>query len=241
MTVNCPNCGGPISVSDEFCPYCGSPNQTKEKEKVKKAESKAALAKPLVLIIILIILNVIATAFISEAYGLGLDKKKAINEAHAEEIANQFQKYLADRDYLLAAEFYSSDDYYSLSTLKNYRMVTDALYNYAHIFYDIAPDEPSEYEAEALRSNAKSIGMHLSEIYEYPKKTYYDYVPTEDVIDITEDIISETEAIVAAAYHLTEEETAGLCDMKEDRVVELLEEASQRQEGETPGPKQEAE
>ena len=239
MTVNCPNCGGPISVTDDYCPYCGSLNQTKEKEKIKKVETKvklvqgkASLNRPLMVIIVLIVLNLIAAGFAGSAYSMGLDKQRAMNETRSDEIVSQFKGYLEDRDYLLAYSMYESGDYYSLSSMKQYRMVTDALGDYSSIFFHVAPALPSKYNTDDLLNYVSSVGSSLAQIYEYPHKEYYDYVPSQEVLDTTEDIICEAEALVCAAYHLTDEERSQLRDMKEDNMVDLLKKAYLRYESE---------
>ena len=238
MTVNCPNCGGPISVTDEYCPYCGSLNQTKEKEKVKKAENKAihaekkaSLTIPLIVIVVLIVLNLVAAGIAAGAYRSGYEKRKEMNEARADEIYAQFKSYIDDHDYLLANAYENSGDYYSISTMKPYRLVIDGLGYYSTIFFYVAPERPNRYSGDKRLDNIGALARNLDSFYDLSSHSYYDYTPAEDADEIMNDITTEIEALVAAAYHLTPEETAGMDRMKEDEIAELLKDAYIRSEG----------
>ena len=48
---------------------------------------------------------------------------------------------------------------------------------------------------------------------------------------LVNDIIREAEVMVAATYHLTEEETAGLMRLKESEIADLLKKAYIRYDG----------
>lgn len=235
MALNCPNCGGPISVSDEFCPYCGSLNQTKEKEKVKKAETKVKNVKsvttPLIIVVVLIVLNLIVAAIGAGAYTSGHQKRRDMNEARADEIEAQFKGYIDDHDYLMANAFYNEGDYYGISTMKQYRMVCDALSYYSSVFYKVAPVRPTKYNSDGLLDEASTVAREMHGIYDLSTNSYYDFVPSEETNEITSDIVNEAETLVAAAYHLTPEEVDSMYRMKEDEIAKLLQQAYIRNAG----------
>ncbi|MBO6215622.1 MAG: zinc ribbon domain-containing protein [Lachnospiraceae bacterium] len=233
--MNCPNCGGQISVTDEVCPYCGSPNQTREKQKadkkVRAAEAKASLTKPLAVFGTVLLLNIIAAVIVSNAYSAGLDVRRARNEARATEIEAEFKSYLDDKDYLLADSYYANGGYYSVSTMKPYRRVADALSYYSSIFFDIAPDRPNDYNSDGVYENCGNVARDLHSLYEVTDLRMADAVPTEYAETALNDIIREAEVMVAATYHLTDEETAGLMRLKESEIADLLKKAYIRYDG----------
>ena len=218
-----------MSIFDEKCPYCDSVNHMREERKVVETERRANLVVPLVIVIALLVANIIAAAAAANAYSAGSARARAENEERSDEITAGFLSYLDEGDYLLAYAFYETGDYYSVSGLKRYRSVTNVLGDYSTIFFYVAPERATGYNRDWLLSNTKSVATHLEYIYSEPSG-YYDTPVSDEALTYIAGITYEAQALVASAYHLSDEEIKALPYMKSGQIEETLRNAYLRAE-----------
>ena len=115
--MKCKYCGGEVGLEENFCPYCGKPNEQAlrhhrdmadyrqryeetETAVVGKARHYAQII-PRVIVILILMIAAAVMAWVSEnVYAIPEEMRRHAAEKHPETVMAELDGYLEDRDYL---------------------------------------------------------------------------------------------------------------------------------------------
>ena len=122
--MKCIYCGGEVGLEENFCPYCGRPNEQAQRHhqemadyRQRYAETEAAVVGkvkhyaqivPRVVAILLLLVAVVVMFWVTEnAYAFPDEIRRRAAEKHPQEVMAQLDGYLKDRDYLGFVSFFN--------------------------------------------------------------------------------------------------------------------------------------
>lgn len=243
--MKCPYCGSSLELEDEFCSFCGKPNQfakkhqadmqhfnrefTKTQQSVyEKTHRFATLTTTLVILLVLVILNVAGAVFFSYSWRIGDHMVKKDILDHEEEHRKNLETFIQTEDYHGMSSYYNSNSLYIADEFQEYNAVVSVADNYFSIFQQLADSKNASYDMmdrEELSSVVRSITYNLESIYNVEQNYNYrkDICLTEEKMAVIRKIQSQTVAILAAYGGLTLEEAKEIPNLSTSRQQEILE------------------
>lgn len=243
--MKCPHCGSPMGLEDEFCSFCGKPNEFAKKhqedmkhyhkefketqEKVyKKTNHFAHMTSFFVILFVLLILNLAAVVFTSSSWDIGHSILKKNLSAHLEEHKENLETFLQNEDYCGFSGYFNRNSLYALDEFQEYDAVVYAADSYFNLFRQLAdPLNASDnytFEAENLPNTVRSITNDLDSIFNVEQNYQYrkEICLTEDKKAIIQKIQDQTTAILTTYGGLTLKEAQELPDLSSSRQQEIL-------------------
>lgn len=243
--MKCPYCGSPLGLEDEFCSFCGQPNQLAKKHQAdmkhfKKEFNKtqqqvyvkthrfATLTTSLIILFVLVILNIAGFIFFSSSWHIGSAMLKNDISKHADEHRETLEYLIQIGDYPGMSSYFDTNSLFLSDEFDEYRAVVSVADNYYSVFRRLAEtEEYREYlfDAENLSFTAQSIADNLDYIYNVEQHYKYqeEISLTEEKMAIIEKIQEQTTALLIAYGGLTPEEAEELPELSASRQREILE------------------
>lgn len=148
--MKCPNCGGNLSLEDNYCPYCGKPNALarrhvsdmeqfkqdyeKTKEEVRESHLSAGFFKGLIarviLLSVLVVGIIISLTMLRDVYSIRYKMEIKDSTRHAAEYMDQLEDYLGDEDYITAYQFMKIHEMDFIHVYQKYSAVRYVLFEY---------------------------------------------------------------------------------------------------------------
>ncbi len=243
--MKCKQCGSPVTLEDEFCPYCGALNTAARKhiEDMKrfnsdysntKSEVLGNVAKQskrhtrIIILITLIGLNIVFLALRSQSYEIRYHINQLRNKANASTYEAKMSKLESDGRYLEMYYFYNRQDLYDTSDeLSSYTTVTDMAWQYNKFkdsIYYIENNDSVNYisKGQALEDAASAVYEFYSS-YAYRDNDYFADRFSESHLNAMEDMKSQIETLLSSYCSFTSDDIARLSDMDKQELLLLIE------------------
>ena len=125
--VKCKNCGGEVGLEEQFCPYCGTPNEQAvrhyqdmadyqeryaetEAHVVGTAKRYAQIIPRMIAIVLLLIATVVMALITENAFAFPEQMRRHAAEKDPEGTIAAMEGYLAKRDYMSFASYVEYND-----------------------------------------------------------------------------------------------------------------------------------
>ncbi len=242
--MKCKQCGSPVTLEDEFCPYCGALNIAARQhiEDMKRFNSDYSSTRSevlgnvakqtkrhtrIIILITLIGLNIVFLALRSQSYDIRYYINQLGTKAKASSYEAKISELEADGKYLEMYYLYSRYNLYDASeTLSSYNMVTDMAWSYnkfkENIYY------VNNEKTNSIISNGQALDYAASAIYEfytnyaYRSRDYFEEYFLENHLNAMEDMKAQIEAILSSYCSFTSEDISKLSDMDKQEILLLI-------------------
>ena len=172
--MKCPFCGANLSLEDEKCPYCGTPNpegcrhqenlhhDQAEFEKTKQdvyttSKRFAHLSVKTTIIAILILLNIAAIILNSRSWDIYRAVTSASLGRNLPSYVQTMDAYIEEARYPELSAFYNQNNLYLRKELKVYQDISNAAQSYSSVMYYIGNithlDSSDTWSLKSLASN----------------------------------------------------------------------------------------
>lgn len=232
--VNCKKCGGPLSLNEAVCPYCGEPNPEAQEhlEKLRELDEQfetasrevAAEVKKskrgygiLVVLVMLLVANLVIFAMNRMSYDIA--ERIIARKMSGSEITAQLDRYLEEGEYIeldlfmnrFSLSYRDYEDYHKISYLGYCQnRIVDAMTEY--LYSTDTYDDPLVRTCKAIAD--------FEEEYGYLQKRDN----SETVLYHMERIQTQVNGFLRNYLGLTEEDIAGLKDLNESSILILVNE-----------------
>lgn len=241
--MNCPNCGNPLGLEDEVCPFCGAPNTFAQKHQAdmehyerafrktqqevsQKASRTASYMTPMILIAVMVLLNVAALAISHSSYRIADSIINRRITRNAAEHRENIEAYLEDGNYFGMSSYYDQNDLYYGDEFEEYDALVSAANDYYYIYSTLVDKNDYSFSEDSIDSTIRSLCNNLQDLYDIENSYSYhkDTALTEDKMEYISDIRHQTEALFITYASLSADEAASLGDLSAKRQQELLKE-----------------
>ncbi|MDO4477423.1 MAG: zinc ribbon domain-containing protein [Lachnospiraceae bacterium] len=241
--MKCEQCQAPVTLEDEFCPYCGALNkparrhiedmkhfsadyeQTKRKVLGRVAGQSHRYAL-LITLVVLVVLNIGVFAMQLMSDEIRWWREEQAVKKQAVQLEHQMAQLEEVGDYDLLNRLYMDKNLYSVSDrLRAFDAVSDGSYDFTRIrdsfYYLKNPGTGYQDEGDLL----ETISERTVDFYELLDYEYSDYLAERFEGShgaALEDLKVKIEAMLKTYGQLTDEDVAGLPDMSSQEILILL-------------------
>lgn len=243
--MKCEQCGGPITLEEEFCPYCGALNQAARQhledmkhyqneyestrsEVLGNAARQGTRHARLMAILALIALNVFVFVLQAKAYDIGY----FIEEKSARLKASSYEEKMAelevDGNYKDMYEYYDRHYLYSASDeLQSYQSVVSMSYAYQRFMryvYYLDNDKAKSYTPRntALEYTASSACDFYDRWNEQNREYYRQEEFSGSHLKAMQDMKDKIETTLKTYCHLTDEDIEKLPETDKQSLLILI-------------------
>ncbi len=247
--MKCEYCGGTLSLENEYCPYCGRPNEHARKHiedmrhydsvyeetkgdvyAVTKNYAEVSIrvvALAVILILIFVFIWIGGNAY-SVRRNIGARYAAVRHKAYTE----QMEEYLENKEFRDFSAFCSRHQIsgYGYDSkhheYESYIPLIHAANDYSNICQNIMnyTDMEEEYATDLYVGNIADFIGHFYDTMSLERYTYIDNLDTEKTVRIMKDMESDIQALLRTYCHFTEEEAASLESMSRAKIAMLIEE-----------------
>lgn len=242
----CPHCGTQMNPQDDYCPFCGQPNDSNRKhpEHTEQYQQEYWQAQtdireenshltgrvvPLTIVFVLVLLNIGAFIFVSKSWDIGSFLRKQEIHSHLQEHQENIDTYIQKGDFCGLSEYYNQNLLYYEDAFNKYNALISASDSYGDI-YRILADSSSSYSnyyfdadeiSHTITMLARDIHdiFNLEENYSYNAEEYF----TEETNAALTDLRTQAKAVLVAYAGLSPEEADELPDLSVKKQKEYLE------------------
>ena len=226
--MRCHSCNAPLSIEDEKCPYCGTPNpeairhrqdmhrfsgefQRTRSSVLKSASEHAGKSMRIVILCIMILLLVLSFLFLGFSWNIASAVTQWQAAANSETYCTLLDEYEEKGDFLSFAALYDQKSLYGAEAYEQYRFVYTAASSYESIFRYITTLLEEEHWEEGHENALESLCESLDYYYEYIEREPYDfYYETgaydERHLDAVSRITEKIENLLQMTFSISEEE-----------------------------------
>lgn len=243
--MKCTQCNAPVTLEEEFCPYCGALNVAARQhiEDMKRFSSDYSYTKSevmgnvtkqskrhtrILLLGSLIGLNIIGLALHTQYYDIQYEINQWKNKAQASSYEASMAKLEENGKYLEMYELYSRKDLYGCSdTLESYTIVTEMAYDYNQLkenIYYLSNDNCKDItgKSQALDNAASGIYEFYNN-YSYRKQEYFKERFSNKHLKAMNDMKEQMNAILSSYCSFDSKDLAKLADLDKTELLLLLE------------------
>lgn len=226
--MKCTSCNAPLSIDDERCPYCGTPNPhalghrkdmqkftrefTRTRSSVLNTTHRAAERSVRIIILCcLTILLILSILFSANSWEISYWITRLTVAANSDHYCDLLDQYEAEGDFFSFASLYDQKNLYSIDDFEEYRYVYHAASNYMTIFDDAV----SLLEKEPWENAHKDKLKYLCDALEYHdqllERDFYDYYSEIGAYDPShiksvDRITEKINGILQMVFSISEEE-----------------------------------
>ncbi len=226
--MKCKACNAPLSIEDENCPYCGTPNPeaVKHRQDMKRfsgefhqtrssvlrtASENAGKSMRIVILCVLAVLLILSFLFVSFSWDIAYGITKWQAAANSEKYIALLDKYEEAGDFLSFAALYEEKSLYSIDEFGQYRFVQTAASNYASIYGYISTLLEEEHWEDGHENAMEYLCESLDYHYEYLEQEPYDFYFEAGAydkrhLDAVGQITEKIENLIQLTFSVTEEE-----------------------------------
>lgn len=226
--MRCQSCNAPLSLEDEKCPYCGTPNPdaVKHRQEMKRfsgefkrtqssvlrtAGENAQKSMRIIILCIMVILLILSFLFLGFSWNIAYSITKLQAATNSEKYCAMLDQYEEEGDFLSFAALYDQKSLYGADAYEEYRYVYNAASNYTNIFNYITrllEEEPWEgSHDDALKYLCQSLDYYYEAAEREPYDYYYEIGAYDQRhLDAVERITEKIENLLQLTFSITEEE-----------------------------------
>lgn len=237
--MKCTFCGGPLTLKDEKCPYCGAPNPDilKHRSDMKHYQSEFKKTQDDVyttthkftsfsvrtsIIAFLVILNVAALILIGSAWPIYKSVTKSTLHKNEAVHKKTMDDLIKDEKYIELNAYFNSNNLYLGDEFDTYTAITRVSDSYNSIFNSINsminPELSSSWSPRYLVSSLSSYYETISgEYFLYEGKYLNEHFAALDDID------QKIQLLLTSFCKLTKEDLSTLPNLSANGIQDLLE------------------
>ena len=242
--MKCEYCGANLTIDDEVCSFCGSPNTfavkhrkemrhfTKEFNKTKsavlnKSKHQSKWAAKITLIALMITANLLIWAGI--AYSYEIEEFLVARKVNAEYFVHKkaLDEYEANREYIALNYYFSQHELYFSDKFMEYRAVSEVCSQYSSAYrYLMNIVTKEDMDSAIFERQIEYLSDQLDYLYRSSTKGKYDeeekYKPVHQ--ECMDAAIADMEMLLQAYLGLSDEDIAGFREMSKARRQIIMEE-----------------
>lgn len=198
--MRCRSCNAPLSIEDENCPYCGTPNPeaVKHRQAMKRFsgefhQTKSSVLKTssetaqkymrIITICVLTVLLLIAFALFANTWNITSAIQDAKAAANAEKYCKLLDEYEAKDDVLSFTAFYDENYLYGVEAFDKYDYYYRSASQYEQIYYSICrllrDTEEEPIDSQEIKRLCDSIEFYYSDL----EREHYDFYTETGMYD----------------------------------------------------------
>ena len=226
--MKCKACNAPLSIEDEKCPYCGTPNPDaiKHRQEMKRfsgefqqtrssvlrtASESAGKSVRIVIICVMAVLLILSFLFLGFSWDISYLVTKWQAASNSEKYCAMLDEYEEEGDFLSFAALYDQRSLYGAEVYEEYRHVYTAASNYNSIYGYITTLLEKEHWEGAHEDAIEYLCESLDYYYEYVEREPYEwYYETgaydERHLDAVDRITEKIENLVQLTFAISEQE-----------------------------------
>ena len=242
--MKCRSCHANLSIEDEKCPYCGTPNPEairhrqdmhrfsgefhQTKSSVLKTSAETAQKYFRIIIICVLSVLVLISFFV---LGNSWNITSAIQDAQAiknyQEYSALLDQYEAEDNALAFTALYENHYLYGVDKYEGYQHYYRAASSYTYVYYEILDyleEEDPEYAPKLL----EHIFDYLDSYYSYLEQEHYDFYMDTGMYDevhlqAVDRLTVKLEALLQYAFSLSDEEMESFSQLSSAEKQVLME------------------
>ncbi|MCR5675057.1 MAG: zinc ribbon domain-containing protein [Lachnospiraceae bacterium] len=256
--MKCPNCGANIGIRDEFCAWCGKPNDRasrhvqilkkyREKTDETKADIETQTLKRVPLFIRLLVIALLLAGFviliIVVEHSWDWENQREQEQAlrRAPEYTVVLDQYIRDRDHLAFRRFMNrhsisvyghyGDDSYPYRKYRGYERVNDGFFLIVADVLYLYPYRSDSYQDED--NYVTRIADNVNSFYSAYERGLSDEDDplSPEARAAAEDLEAQTRALLVAYLGVSEQDAAGIRTLTEAQRKLLIESAWSARKG----------
>ena len=226
--MKCQACNAHLSIEDEKCPYCGTPNpeavqhrkdmlrfskefQATRSSVLRMASERAGKSARIITLCIMGLLLVLSILFYIFSWDISHALMNLQASSNTEKYCAQLDQYEEDRDYLAFAALYEQRSLYGIDAFDEYRYVYDASSSYAAIYNSITSLLEEEPWEDSHERSVESLCDSLEYHYKYIEGKTYDYLAElgaydEVHLNTVSHITEKIENLIQLTFAVSEED-----------------------------------
>lgn len=242
--MKCKQCGSPVTLEDEFCPYCGALNIAARQhiEDMKrfnsdytstKSEVLGNVAKQskrhtrIIILVILIGLNIVLLALQSQVYEIRYNINQLGNKSKAASYEAKMSELEESGKYLEMYYLYNRQDLYDTSDeLNSYVTVTEMAYYYNqfkdNVYYITNDSTKSTVSLGQAIDYAASALYGFYSYYASRDESYFKERYSQKHLSAMEDMKEQIEAILTSYCSFTSDDIEKLSNIDDTDKQSLL-------------------
>lgn len=227
--MKCQSCNAHLSIDDEKCPYCGTPNPEavkhrqdmqrfsgefhRTKSSVLKTSTETAQKYVRIMVIcILVVLVITSFLILGNSWNISSAIKKSEAKRNHKEYTALLDQYEADGDAISFTTFYEENNLYGIDYFEKYEHYYRAASNYQYIYYDLLElFEEEQWEgahADSIRHLCDSLDIY----YRYLGEEHYSFYEDTGMYDeihlqAVERLTQKLESLIQLSFSLSDEDT----------------------------------
>ena len=226
--MKCQSCNAHLSIEDEKCPYCGTPNleaikhrqemrmfsgefQQTRSSVLKTSSEHAGKSMRIVILCVMIVLLILSFLFLGFSWDIGSAMTKWQAAANSEQYLALLDEYETSGDFLSFAALYDEKSLYRVDAFEEYRHVYTAASNYQSIFGYISSLLEEEHWEDGHENALEYLCESLEYYYEYIEREPYEFYFESGAydqrhLDAVSRITEKIEALLQMTFSITDEE-----------------------------------
>ena len=232
--MKCQSCNAHLSIEDEKCPYCGSPNPEAIKHRedmhrfsgefqktrssvLKTSSEHAGKSMRIVIICVMCVLLILSFLFVGFSWDIASAVTKWHAAANSEHYIALLDEYEESGDFLSFAALYDEKSLYRVNAFEEYRYVYTATSNYQSIFGYFSTLLEEEHWEDEHENALEYLCEALDYYYEYIEREPYEFyfesgAYDERHLDAVSRITEKIENLLQMTFSMTEEEMTAFRD-----------------------------
>lgn len=190
--MRCRSCNAHLSIEDEKCPYCQTPNPEAVKHRqdmhrfsgeflrtrssvLKTSSETAQKSARYIILLFMVVLVILSFAFLSSSWNLGYAVMEWKASANSKEYCALLDQYEEEGDYLSLAALYDQKYLYGIDAFKEYYYIYTAASNYSSIYYYLTTLLEEEQWEGQHEDYIKYLCNSLDYYYEFLEQEHYTF------------------------------------------------------------------
>ena len=226
--MKCMSCNAPLSIEDEKCPYCGTPNPDAIKHRqdmkhftgefhrtrssvLRTASESASKSMRIVILCVMTVLLILSFAFLASSWDIASAVTKWQAAANSDTYCALLDQYEEEGDFLSFAALYDQRSLYGPDVYEEYRHVYTAASNYSSIYGYIMTLLEEEHWEDGHENALKYLCESLDYHYEYLEREPYEWLYEtgaydERHLDAVDRMTEKIENLLQMTFSMTEDE-----------------------------------
>lgn len=228
--MKCSSCQAPLTLNDECCPYCGTPNPFAKQHRrdmnrfsaefqrvrasvLNKSSLTAARSIRLVIVCFMLLLVIIAFVMLSSSWEIADFITSRSIEHHIEEHLDTLDTLETEKDFIGLSVYYDYNRLYRSDKAAPYEYIYQASNDYHYIYYGILNlFEEEHWEGQKL-TQLTLISDSVCDYYHLLDREENSYYGSRGCfekvhLDAVEALTDELEAMLKYTFRLSDEEMA---------------------------------
>ena len=226
--MKCQACNANLSIEDEKCPYCGTPNpeavqhrkdmlrfskefQSTRSSVLKMASDRAGKSARIIALCVMVLLCILSILFFICSWDMAYSVRKLKAANNSKTYCKILDQYEEEGDFLSFAAFFDQSSLYSIDAFKEYRYVYNAASNYTSIYGYISRLIEDEHWEDIHENTLEYLCDTLEYHYKYLERDPEDYYSEIGAyekrhLQAVDQINEKIESLIQFTFDISDEE-----------------------------------